>query len=162
MIRSNDGVCFVHQERKSRRNIKTPVKIYPRLVRSNVRPDLFYARQILGGQFQHNLGGEVQPHEPVSPIPINSDFDYIAHIEGMVGWQSINNVGSVFARKDHWLIANCPGIAFLRPGKGVKDRFSQVTSSSCTLTTRVSSSVRYGLSQKNLRVIVCGEIQQRH
>ena len=69
--------------------------------------------QILVRQFQHQFRREVQPHETVSPLPVNCHRDRVANFESMTLLQRVENLLPLLPRLDNSLPANRAVVAFL-------------------------------------------------
>src|SRR5207237_19480 len=71
-----------------------PEEIDPRLLRRDMGADLGDARQHLVGELEHDLGGEMETHQPVAPDPVDRNFDRLARRETMTLGQAIADLGA--------------------------------------------------------------------
>ena len=110
------------EERNRSRDIFCPPEINARFICRDVRTDLLDALQILISQFQNKFRREVQPHETVSPLPVNRHRDGIAHLESVTILQRINNLLPILPRLNNSSSADGTVIAFLSTREGVENR----------------------------------------
>ena len=71
-------------------------------------------------EFQHDLCCKMQAHEPVSSVPLDSDDNLIALLEGVRPLYRIVNIQPVFFRLGDKISSDSPAVRILPSGKCIE------------------------------------------
>ncbi len=100
-------------------------EIDARLVGGDMRADLLDAGKAAVDQLEHDLGGEMQPHQPVAPRPVDGDVHRVAGLQPVIRRQGVEDVEALLARRQHRMATDAAVIALLPAREGIENRLVQ-------------------------------------